>query len=493
MKKLLYGLAKSANLRAMSLLMLSLTALAAGAYAQASGDVIEPPKEFSLSTSDLVTYAYWVLAALVLGVIIYIFDIGSLSEKLTGRKVISWDNVNGWVAIIFMVAGLAGVTYEMIYHGERLLPESASEHGSSIDSMFNWTFGFTFVVFIITEVLLFWFMFRYRYRKGGKAAYYYHNNQLEIAWTIVPAIVLTFLVLRGYSTWDKITQNPDPKAQQIEVFGYQFGWKARYAGTDNKFGESNYNFIDPSGNELGLALKPNVVALRDTLSADTGRLGNQLRNLSAMQQEVAGKLAKLDRDIDGKAYTDTENELEDIRNGNMAAKLRKEMKRKGVQIQRINNMLANETIFNGTANDDKVTTEIHLVKGKAYNFRFRARDVIHSAYMPYFRAQMNVVPGMMTQFTLTPTKTTEEIRSELNNKEFDYYLFCAKICGGAHYNMKIKIVVESEAAYNAWMNKQKQVVEPAAPANPAAPAEKTDSTVAKNMTMKSQTLAYNGR
>jgi len=226
MKKLLYGLAKSGNLRALTLLMMSLTALAAGAYAQGSGDVIEPTKEFSLSTSDLVTYAYWVLAALVLGVIIYIFDIGSLSEKLTGKKVISWDNVNGWVAIIFMVAGLAGVTYEMIYHGERLLPESASEHGSSIDSMFNWTFGFTFVVFLITEILLFWFMFRYRYRKGQKAAYYYHNNQLEIAWTIVPAIVLTFLVLRGYSTWDKITQNADPKAQQIEVFGYQFGWKA---------------------------------------------------------------------------------------------------------------------------------------------------------------------------------------------------------------------------------------------------------------------------
>jgi cytochrome c oxidase subunit 2 len=113
--------------------------------------------------------------------------------------------------------------------------------------------------------------------------------------------------------------------------------------------------------------------------------------------------------------------------------------------------------------------------------------------MPYFRAQMNVVPGMMTQFTLTPTKTTEEMRSEINDKEFNYFLICAKICGGAHYNMKIKIVVESEAEYNAWLNKQKQVVEPASPTAPAAPTEKTDSTVVKNVTMKSQTLAYIGR
>jgi cytochrome c oxidase subunit II len=476
MKKLLSGLVNWRTLAVPAFLFLLMNSAAMPLFAQSAGDIVEAPKEFSLSTSDLIGYAYWVLALLVLGVIIYIFDIGALSERLTGKKVISWNNLNGWLAMIFLIAGLGGVAYELIYHGKHLLPVSASEHGSSIDSMFNWTFGFTFVVFIITEVLLFYFMYRYKYRKGEKAAYFYHNNQLEIIWTIVPAIVLTFLVLRGYNTWHRITQEVDPKSEKIEVFGYQFGWKARYAGTDNTFGESNYNFIDPAGNELGLAVKPSVIALRDTLTSDTAALGRQLRNLSQLQAEVAEKLSKLDKDVDGKAYTETARELADIKNGTKAASLRKEMKRKGVQIQRINTMLDNHTIFNGAANDDKITTEIHLIKGKPYTFQFRARDVIHSAYMPYFRAQMNVVPGMTTSFSMTPSKTTEEMRDELKNPEFHYYLLCAKICGGAHYNMKIKVVVESENEYKAWLDKQKEVV-PAV--GPESPASSSDSMVSK--------------
>lgn len=473
----MFGWAGTKMFLSVMLLITSILApLSAFAQADPASDVIPAPKEFSLSTSDLVTYAYWVLALLVLLVIVYIFNISAASEKVTGRAVINWTKVNAWMSIIFLVAGSAGVAYELVYHSKHLLPEASSAHGDSIDNMFNWTFGFTFAVFIITEVLLFWFLFKYRYSKERKAAYYFHNNQLEIIWTIIPAIVMTFLVLRGYSTWHKITQTPEPKAKQIEIFGYQFGWKARYAGDDNKFGESNFNFIDPATNELGLAVKPTVVALRDTLMADTARLGADLRNLSGMLKAKADQLSKMSLAADGKAYTDLEQELENIRNGNKAAELRKMMKRKGVQIQRINATLSSKDIFNEAANDDKITTEIHLVKNQPYTFRYRARDVIHSAYMPYFRAQMNVVPGMMTSFTFTPTKTTKQMQNEMKNPEFQYYLFCAKICGSAHYNMKIKVVVESEEEYNAWMQKQKRVVEPVQPEAPAAPAAGSDTT-----------------
>jgi cytochrome c oxidase subunit 2 len=477
MKKMMFRWSGAKLILWASLLLTStLAPLSVFAQADPASDVIPAPKEFSLSTADLVYYAYWVLALLVLLVIVYIFNIGAASEKLTGRTVINWTKVNAWMSIIFLVAGSAGVAYELVYHGKHLLPEAASAHGDSIDNMFNWTFGFTFAVFVITEVLLFWFLFKYRQKEGRKAAYFFHNNQLEVIWTIVPAIVLTFLVLRGYSTWHNITQKPEPKAKQIEVFGYQFGWKARYAGEDNKFGEANFNFIDPATNELGLAIKPTVIALRDTLMADTGRLGNDLRNLSSMLKVKAEQLSKMSLAADGKAYTDLEQELEDIRNGSKASELRKMIKRKGVQIQRINATLDSKDIFNESANDDKITTEIHLVKDQPYTFRYRARDVIHSAYMPYFRAQMNVVPGMMTSFTFTPTKTTKQMQEELKNPEFQFYLFCAKICGSAHYNMKIKIVVESEAEYNAWIEKQKRVVEPLQPESPTAPAEAKDTT-----------------
>lgn len=486
MKKMMFGWS-GAKLFLLASLLLTATLAPLSVFAQAdpASDVIPAPKEFSLSTSDLVSYAYWVLALLVLLVIVYIFNIGAASEKLTGRAVINWTKVNAWMSIIFLVAGSAGVAYEMIYHGKLLLPEAASAHGDSIDNMFNWTFGITFVVFVVTEVLLFYFLFKYRQKEGQKAAYYFHNNQLEIIWTIVPAIVLTFLVLRGYSTWHNITQTPEPKAKQIEIFGYQFGWKARYAGDDNKFGEANFNFIDPATNELGLAIKPSVIALRDTLVADTGRLGKDLRTLPAILKQKADQLSKMSLAADGKAYTDLEQELEDIRNGNKASELRKMMKRKGVQIQRINATLASKDMFNEAANDDKVTTEIHLIKDQPYTFRYRARDVIHSAYMPYFRAQMNVVPGMLTSFTFTPTKTTKQMQDEEKNPEFQFYLFCAKICGSAHYNMKIKIVVESESEYNAWIEKQKRVVEPVQPEAPAAPAAGSDTTATPKTAIKS--------
>jgi cytochrome c oxidase subunit 2 len=195
-----------------------------------------------------------------------------------------------------------------------------------------------------------------------------------------------------------------------------------------------------------------------------------------MLKKKAEDLSKMSLAADGKAYTDMLQELEDIRNGNKASELRKMMKRKGVQIQRINASLGNKDMFNEAANDDKITTEIHLIKDQPYTFRYRARDVIHSAYMPHFRSQMNVVPGMMTSFTFTPTKTTKQMQDELKNPEFQFYLFCAKICGSAHYNMKIKIVVESESEYNAWIEKQKRVIEPVQPEAPAAPASGSDTT-----------------
>jgi cytochrome c oxidase subunit 2 len=109
----------------------------------------------------------------------------------------------------------------------------------------------------------------------------------------------------------------------------------------------------------------------------------------------------------------------------------------------------------------------------------RSQDVLHSAYMPHFRAQMNCVPGMVTQFSFTPTITTEEMRLQpeiidkvkRTNKiraeraasgeensdpwEFDYVLLCNKICGKSHYNMQMKIIVESEEDFQKWLDSQK--------------------------------------
>ena len=132
---------------------------------------------------------------------------------------------------------------------------------------------------------------------------------------------------------------------------------------------------------------------------------------------------------------------------------------------------------NPSAGDDFTTKEIHLPVNKPVLFRFRSQDVIHSAYMPHFRAQMNCVPGMITQFQFTPTVTSaemsaepyvikqindiNEIRAEIGEDpyEFGYILLCNKICGSAHYNMQLPIIVESEEAYNKWVKEQKTLAE----------------------------------
>ena len=129
----------------------------------------------------------------------------------------------------------------------------------------------------------------------------------------------------------------------------------------------------------------------------------------------------------------------------------------------------------------------HLPAGREVIFKMRSQDVLHSAYMPHFRAQMNCVPGMITEFAFTPTVTTEEIRQtdamrakvkKINkirreNSEallakgeeplepyvFDYLLLCNKICGASHYNMQMKIIVETPQEFEKWMDDQQTFAE----------------------------------
>jgi cytochrome c oxidase subunit 2 len=127
-----------------------------------------------------------------------------------------------------------------------------------------------------------------------------------------------------------------------------------------------------------------------------------------------------------------------------------------------------------TGKDDILArNEFHIPVGREIELQIRSRDVIHSVYLPHFRAQMNAVPGMITYFKFKPTKTTAEMRKDpyvikmmagINKQraldgndpvEFDYLLLCNKICGVSHFNMQMNVVVDTEADYNAWISKQK--------------------------------------
>ncbi len=108
-----------------------------------------------------------------------------------------------------------------------------------------------------------------------------------------------------------------------------------------------------------------------------------------------------------------------------------------------------------TGRDDQVVKgEFHLPVGQEVEFVFRSRDVIHSAFMPHFRAQMNTVPGVPTRFKMTPTITTDSMRTILDDPDFNYVLLCNKVCGAAHFNMKMDVIVESQEEYEAWLEQQ---------------------------------------
>lgn len=320
-----------------------------------------------------------IIGALLIGVIGQVFGILNKVSEIQGKPVINWTSINGKLLLAFLSIGMIASIWEFVVHGKLTVyaTESAAEHGAEYDSMFFITVGITGIVFVITQILLFWYGYKYKADGKRKAVYYPDNHKLELIWTVIPAIVLTVLVIRGLKTWNDIMNHRDEKATVVEVYGFQFGWTARYAGIDNKLGNHDFRQIGVV-NALGVDPK------------------------------------------DPKSQ------------------------------------------------DDIIVNELHFAAGKPVSLKFRAKDVIHSAFLPHFRVQMNVVPGLPTQFNFTPTITTAEMRTKLNNPKFDYVLLCNKICGGAHYRMKMKVVVDSPEDYAKWLGTQPKLVSTDAPADTAA-------------------------
>jgi cytochrome c oxidase subunit 2 len=256
----------------------------------------------------------------------------------------------------------------------------------------NITWVLIFIVQAITQVLLHYFAFKYRGKKDQKALYFADNNKLEAIWSVIPAVVLAGLILYGLYAWTNIMFiDEDEDTIVIELYAQQFNWTARVSGEDNVLGKANVRYIE-GVNILGVDLSDPY------------------------------------------------------------------------------------------AQDDIVVKELHIPKGKKIHFKMRSQDVLHSAYMPYFRAQMNCVPGMVTEFAFEPIYTTAEYRelpymvekvaninairtkksitlvadgkAALDPYSFDYLLLCNKICGASHYNMQMKIIVDTPEDYKIWLKEQ---------------------------------------
>jgi cytochrome c oxidase subunit 2 len=100
--------------------------------------------------------------------------------------------------------------------------------------------------------------------------------------------------------------------------------------------------------------------------------------------------------------------------------------------------------------DDFKAPELHLPKGREILMKIRAKDVLHSVFLPHMRVKMDAVPGMMTHFKFTVTKSTEDMRAETGNPNFNYELACTEICGQGHFSMRLLVIVHEPEEFDKW-------------------------------------------
>ncbi len=369
-----------------------------------------------------------VLAVIGIAQLAKVYQLSSELGKKREEDISPTSNkVNGNLLVLFMVGLFAFFIWHLVKYNGEMLPVAASEHGVKIDRLLNFNWAIIFTVFFIVNFLLFYFARKYQYNPNRKAYYLAHNNTLELIWTVIPSIVLAVIIIWGLRTWNQITEEPGDDAIVIELYSKQFDWTARYAGEDNKLGYANFTMItgqNPLGVITNEGIDAKIEELSDEITKTRARLANEILPDSKVE------------------------ELED------------RIGMRGRQKARVMNFKKSDKDFD-VANDDKIVKgEFHIPVNKPVNFQIRSRDVIHSAYMPHFRAQMNAVPGMNTQFTFTPTITTDSMRMVLDDPNFNYILLCNKVCGSAHFNMQMNIVVESEEDYKKWLSEQKTFVAP---------------------------------
>lgn len=207
------------------------------------------------------TYLLAFLIVFLLAVVVV--QIGKLSElaaRIRGEEAVERANnqSQGVSLMVFMVVFLVGcIVSAWMYRNDMLgygPLTSASAHGFELDEIFNVTLIFTGIVFVLTHILLFWYSYKYRDMGNRKALFFAHDTKLEMIWTVVPAVVMTFLVAKGLIAWNNIfpTLTEEDKYLEIEATGYQFAWDIRYPGADGKLGNKDFRLIDPAANSLGI-------------------------------------------------------------------------------------------------------------------------------------------------------------------------------------------------------------------------------------------------
>lgn len=205
----------------------------------------------------MITLAIGLSIVLLLVILFLLFRIGTLAsifrgstQRAAGTTKTS-NKVNSILMLLFLIVGGAAFAWSFADAWDDMNQPIASVHGGWTDSLFWTTMIVIGIVFVITQILLFWYSYKYQHKDEKRAYYYPHNNKLEIVWTMIPAVVMALLVFAGWKTWTNITSAAPADSVVIEVMGKQFSWLVRYPGPDGKLGEANVHLIDAT-NEIGV-------------------------------------------------------------------------------------------------------------------------------------------------------------------------------------------------------------------------------------------------
>jgi cytochrome c oxidase subunit 2 len=397
-----------------------------------------------------------ILGAIAIAQLVRVYELSVKMRKTGEHDINSRDNhLNAKLMLAFMFFQFIGFIYLMFKYGWTGRGVAASVQGEETDWLLNLNFVIIIIMFFFTNFLLFYFTFKYVKKPGVSAFYYPHNNKLELIWTVVPAIVLAVIIILGLKSWNNLTSMSSEDAIRVELFSKQFDWTARYSGQDNVLGKYDYK-LTTDNNELALMTS-------NTIDSSIRLMVEGTSGIKSIQKVL--------------------NKRDTILSDSVTKVLKTELSRKERLLRLLVQMKNNHSkSLDKYAWDDIIQKDtLVLCKGKEYEFNFRAKDVIHSAFFLHFRAQINTVPGMTTRTKFKPIYTTEEMRKIEKNPNFNYILMCNKICGGAHYKMKMMVVVKSESEYKAWMAaksketfKDKYFPAPAtAPVATVAPADST--------------------
>lgn len=182
------------------------------------------------------------------------------------------------VILVLLIAVLIWASLWLVRARPYWLPELGTSDSvpQAIDNLFNLTLLITGIAFLVTHGLLAYFIWHYRAQAGQRAAYWTDDHRLEIAWTIVPVLILVALVVMGARMWSQARLVEPKNALRVEVTGIQFDWIIRYPGEDGIFGErdAKHSFTSEGDyldyNKLGLNEDdPNA---QDDIVIETGLL-----------------------------------------------------------------------------------------------------------------------------------------------------------------------------------------------------------------------------